>query len=181
MDDLRRQVEELLGEVALLRQQLAERDARIAELEFELKRRGKRFTPKANAKKAAKKSPDRRKKPHRKHSGVFREPPVADENTIDHDVRLECCPHCGCEDLQDTGDFDEHFVEDIPEPKVELHRYRRHLQKCRGCGPGARGGVIWNCRERTSARVPDCWLATAALTWAFRWKRPTTCSGSCSD
>lgn len=146
MDELRRQVEELLARVSELERENAqlrtdndELRARNAELEAELKRRGKKFTPKANAKPAARKSPDHRTKPHRKHPGVFREPPVADENTIDHDVRLECCPHCGCEDLQDTGDFDEHFVEDIPEPKVELHRYRRHVQKCRGCGRACQG------------------------------------------
>ena len=139
MDELRRQVGELFEEVALLRRQLDERDARIAELEAELKRRGKRYRPQANAKKQAKKTPDRRQQPHRKHPGVFREPPVADENTIDHDVRLACCPHCGCEDLEETGRFDDHFVEDIPEPKIELHRYRRHVQTCRGCGRECQG------------------------------------------
>ncbi len=146
MDELRRQVEELLKEVASLHRQLAEREARIvglekriAELEGELKRRGKRYRPKANAKKQAKKTPDRRKKPHRKHPGVFREPPVPDENTIDHDVRLECCPHCGCDDLEETGRWDDHLVEDIPEPKIELHRYRRHVQKCGGCGRECQG------------------------------------------
>ncbi len=139
MDELRRQVSELFQEVASLRRQLDERDARIAELETELKRRGKKYTPKANAKIQAKKTPDRRKPPHRKHPGVFRKPPVPDENTVDHDVRLECCPHCGCEDLEETGRFDDHLVEDIPEPKVELHRYRRHVQKCQGCGRECQG------------------------------------------
>ena len=139
MDELRRHVDDLFEEVALLRRQLDERDARIAELEAELKRRGKRYTPKANAPKSSRKKTDRRKRPHRKHPGVFRTPPVPDENTIDHDVRLACCPHCGCDDLEDTGRFDDHFVEDIPEPKTELHRYRRHVQKCRGCGHACQG------------------------------------------
>lgn len=139
MDDLRRQIEALHEEIASLRRQLAERDARIAELEAELSRRGKKYRPKANAKKRPKKTPDRRKKPHRQHAGVFREPPVPDENTIPHDVRLDACPHCGCQDLQETGRFDDHLVEDIPEPKVELHRYRRHVQKCRGCGRECQG------------------------------------------
>jgi len=146
MDKLRRQVEKLRSEVAVLRRQLAERDARIAELqtrntelETELKRRGKKFTPRANAKKSPKKTPDRRKKPHRKHPGTFREPPTPDENTVHHDVRLDCCPHCGCEDLLETGRFDDHLVEDIPEPKVELHRYRRHVQACRDCGRECQG------------------------------------------
>jgi hypothetical protein len=146
MDELRRQVEELLARVAELERDNAELrkrgdelQARNAELEAELKRRGKKYTPKANAKKRSKKTPDRRKPPHRKHPGVFREPPTPDENTIDHDVRLECRPHCGCEDLEETGRFDDHLVEDVPEPKVELHRYRRHVQKCRGCGRECQG------------------------------------------
>jgi len=139
MDELRRQVEELLARVTELERENAELLARNAELEAELKRRGKKYTPKANTKKRSKKTPDRRKPPHRKHPGVFREPPTPDENTIDHDVRLECCPHCGCQDLEETGRFDDHLVEDIPEPKTELHRYRRHVQKCRGCGRACQG------------------------------------------
>ena len=139
MDELRRQVEELMKDVALLRRQLDERDARIAELEAELKRRGKTYRPKANAEKQTKKTLDRRKQPHRKHPSVFREPPVVDENTIDHDVRLECCPHCGRDDLEETGRFDDHLVEDIPKPKIELHRYRRHVQKCHDCGRECQG------------------------------------------
>ena len=139
MDDLRRQVEELLARVAELERENAELRTRNAQLEAELKRRGKKYTPKANAKKPAKKTPDRRKPPHRKHPGVFREPPVADEKTIHHDVRLECCPHCGCEDLEESGRFDDHLVEDIPEPTVELHRYRRHVQACRDCGRECQG------------------------------------------
>ena len=139
MDDLRQQVEELLTRVAELEQENAELRTSNAELEVELKRRRKKYQPKANAKQRAKKTPDRRKQPHRKHSGVCREPPVADENTIDHDVRLECCPHCGCDNLEETGRFDDHLVEDIPEPKIELHRYRRHVQKCRGCGRECQG------------------------------------------
>ena len=139
MDDLRRQVEELLARVAELEDENADIRMRNAELEAELKRRGKRYRPKANAKKQAKKTPDLRKQPHRQHGGVFREPPVPDENTIHHDVRLDSCPHCGCEDLEETGRFDEHLVEDLPEPKVELHRYRRHVQKCRGCGRECQG------------------------------------------
>lgn len=146
MDDLRRQVDELLARVAELERENAElraRNAKLeernAELEGELKRRSKRYRPKPNAKRLAKKRPDRRKQPHRKHPGVFRKPPVADENTIYHDVRLECCPHCGGNELEDTGRFDDHLVEDIPEPKIEVHRYRRHVQTCRGCGRESQG------------------------------------------
>ena len=139
MDDLRRQIEQLRAEIASLRRQLAERDARIAELEAELKRRGKRYRPKANAPKRPKKTPDRRTQSHRQHGGVFREPPEPDENTIHHDVRPEFCPHCGSDDLQETGRYEDHLVEDLPEPKVELHRYRRHIQKCSRCGRECQG------------------------------------------
>jgi len=139
MDDLRRQVEELLARVSELERENAELRTRNAELEAERKRWGKKYTPKANAKNRAKKTPDLRKPPHRKHPGVFRKPAVADEKTIHHDVRLECCPHCGCEDLEETGRFDDHLVEDIPEPTVERHRYRRHVQKCRDCGRTCQG------------------------------------------
>ena len=146
MDDLRRQVDELLTRVADLERQNAELrarnvelQARNAELEAELKRRSKKYTPKANVKKRATKTPDRRKRPHREHPGFFRKPPVPDKNTISHDVRPECCPHCGCKDLEDTGRFDDHLVEDIPEPKVELHRYRRHVQQCADCGRECQG------------------------------------------
>jgi hypothetical protein len=139
MEELRRQVDDLLARVAELEQENAELRARNTELEAELKRRGKRYRPKANVTKCAKKSPDRRKRPHRKHPGVFREPPLPDENTIHHDVRLDRCPHCGCQELDETGDFVDHLVEDIPEPKIELHRYRRHVQKCRGCGRTCQG------------------------------------------
>ena len=145
MDDLRRQVEELLArdadlerENAELRVRNSELQARIAKLETELKQRGKKYHPRANAQKQTKKTPDLRKTPHRKHPGSFREPPVPDENTLHHDVRLDCCPHCG-DDLEDTGRFEDHLVEEIPEPKVELHRYPRQIQKCRGCGRECQG------------------------------------------
>ncbi len=146
MEELRRQIEELVARVTELEEQNAqlrarnlELETRNAHLEAELKRRGKKYTPKANAQKSPRNKTDRRKRPHRKHPGVFRTPPVPDENTIHHDVRTDCCPHCGCEDLQETGRFDDHYVEDIPEPKVELHRYRRHQQQCANCGRTCQG------------------------------------------
>ena len=89
MDDFRLPMEGLHEEIGSLPRQLAERDVRIAELEAERRRRGKKYRPKANAAKRPKKTPDRRKKPHRQHAGVFREPPVSDKNTLHHDVRLE--------------------------------------------------------------------------------------------
>jgi len=139
MDELRRQIEELLARVAALETCNAQLEARNAELERQLQRRGKKYTPKANTKKSGGNKTDRRTKPHRQHPGSFREPPQPDENTIFHDVRLDCCPHCGGADLQDSGRIDEHFVEEIPEPKVELHCYRRHEQECSNCGRTCQG------------------------------------------
>ncbi|MCX7408567.1 MAG: IS66 family transposase zinc-finger binding domain-containing protein [Planctomycetales bacterium] len=51
---------------------------------------------------------------------------------IVHDLRNEVCLDCGGA-LEDTGEFDEHTVEDIPPPRVDVHRYRRHRQRCRCC------------------------------------------------
>lgn len=148
MDDLRRQIEVLIERVGVLERENAELqarnaelEARNAELERQLQRRGKKYTPKANVKKKAgdEKKVDRRTKPHRQHPGSFREPPQPNENTIFHDVRFDCCPHCGDDNLRDSGRIDEHFVEEIPEPKVELHCYRRHEQECQRCGRTCQG------------------------------------------
>ena len=51
MDDLLQRIDELLGRVAELEARNAELEARNAELERQLKRRGKKYTPKPNARK----------------------------------------------------------------------------------------------------------------------------------
>ena len=76
---------------------------------------------------------DRRLKKHRKHPGFFRPEPPPGTTFIEHDVRPKQCPHCGGDDLEPTKDFEDHIVADIPEPKLEWHRYRRHVHRCRGC------------------------------------------------
>jgi Transposase IS66 family/zinc-finger binding domain of transposase IS66 len=82
---------------------------------------------------------DRRRKEHRKHPGTFRpEPPPGTEFT-EHDVRPQQCSHCGATDLEPTGQFEDHFVADIPEPKIEWHRYRRHVYRCRCCEQTCQG------------------------------------------
>jgi hypothetical protein len=43
------------------------------------------------------------------------------------------CPHCGSGQLDVTGRFEDHIVADLPEPKLEWHRYRRYLHRCRHC------------------------------------------------
>lgn len=129
----------LEGTVARLRQQLAERDARIVELEQELARRGKNYRPKSNAVPRKTGKHDRRKRRYRKHPGVFRPQPTPDENTILHEVHLTQCPQCGSADLKGTGHFDDHLVVDIPEPKPELHCYRRHEYHCPHCAQNFQG------------------------------------------
>ncbi len=75
---------------------------------------------------------DGRKVGERKHPGVQRDavPPGPDD--IVHDLKDEACPHCGGS-LDETGEFDEHVVEEIPQPQVEVHRYRRHKRRCACC------------------------------------------------
>lgn len=125
--------DELLRRIEALERLLAERDARIAELEEQLRRRGKIYTPKPNRTRKPKNSPDRRTQEYRAHPGVFRPEPVPDEHTVEHDVHAEHCPHCGGAELTPTGEIEEHLVEDIPTPRVELHCYRRHVYRCARC------------------------------------------------
>ena len=139
MDDLRRQLDAVLARLAVLEAVVVERDARIVELEaqvaeltVELQRRKKGFRPKSNAISRPKKDKDGRTAGERKHPGVQRDavPPGPDD--IVHDLKDEACPHCGGS-LDDTGEYDEHVVEEIPQPQVEVHRYRRHKRRCACC------------------------------------------------
>lgn len=146
MDDLRHQLELVLARVAVLetelgqtRAALAQREARIVELEsqvaeltVELQRRKKGFRPKPRAISRPKQDKDRRTKGERTHPGVVRPPVEPRPDDIIHELRSESCPACGGT-LEDTGEFDEHTVEDIPPPRVEVHRYRRHRQRCSCC------------------------------------------------
>jgi transposase len=141
MDDHKQLVDRLAALerlVAELRQTLAERDARIAELEEELRRRDKNYRPKANTP-PRKKPVDRRRKGQRRHGGFFRAVPLPTEVTHEHDVYAESCPHCQGRNLQATGQYDDHIQVDIPEPKIEVHRFRRHVMHCRDCGGACQG------------------------------------------
>jgi hypothetical protein len=145
MDDAAKRIAEweqraeaLLREVAELRATVAQRDERIDELERELARRDQ--WKRANQKPKRKKKRDLRASAHRRHPGVFRAPPNVDENSVlQHDVRQEICPHCGGQHLSDTGYPDDHLQVDIPEPKVEVHRFRHHEQVCADCGRVSQG------------------------------------------
>ena len=137
-EELLRRIAALEAVVAELRQQLAERDARIAELEEELRRRDKNYRPKPNTP-SQKKAVDRRQKKHRKHGGFFRAVPPPAEVTHEHDVVAERCPHCQGQHLTPTGEHTDHIQVDLPEPKLEVHRYRRHTMQCRDCGRTCQG------------------------------------------
>lgn len=137
MEDQKR-IAELERQLAELRALLAEREARIAELEEQLRRRGKNYRPKPSTPPRGK-TVDRRKKGFRRHGGFFRAPPQPEEVTHHHDVYPECCPHCQGGKLEATGEYDDHFQTDIPEPKVEVHRFRRHVMKCSVCGGTCQG------------------------------------------
>lgn len=152
MDDrqtLLERIEELEALVADLRRQLEGRDARIEQLEAqldelkaELRRRGKKYRPKANTPAKAKPRSDRRTQKHRQHPGSRREidfSKVPEEDIIHHDVEPEACPFCGGRELERTGEFEDHYQEDIPEPKVEVHRYRRHVCRCKRCHTSSQG------------------------------------------
>ncbi len=133
---LQERIKELERENARLRQQLDEMRARVEELEKELRRRGKNYRPKPNTKRKANNRCDRRTREHRNHPGSFRETDfskIPEEQIIHHDVRPDRCPHCGGRNLEPTGEFEDHYQEDIPEPKIEVHRYRRHVCRCQQC------------------------------------------------
>jgi transposase len=123
----------LKDRIAELEAENAELRRRLAQLEHELqtiRQRGKRSHPRSQPKDARN---DRRRKKHRKHPGSFRPEPPPGTVFIEHDVHPQQCSHCGSADLEPTGQFEDHIVADIPEPKIEWHRYRRHVHRCRDC------------------------------------------------
>jgi transposase len=128
MDDPRDQrIAELEAENAELRRRIAQLEHQIQQF---LQRR-KRAKSKRELRQGT--PADRRRKEHRKHPGVFRAEPPPETTFLEHDVHPEQCTHCGSADLEATGASDDHIVADIPEPKLEWHRYRRHIYRCRGC------------------------------------------------
>lgn len=134
MDDPREQrIAELEAENAELRK-------RIAQLEHQLQTFSQRRKRTKSQRKPRQGTPDdQRRREHRKHPGVFRPEPPPDTQFIEHDVHPQQCQHCGSHDLEATGTFDDHIVADIPEPKLEWHRYRRHVHRCRACERTSQG------------------------------------------
>jgi transposase len=107
---------------------------RLAQVEHPLqtiRQRGKR--PSHRRDEAHRPRTDRRCQEHRQHPGCFRPEPPPGTLFIEHDVRPPQCSDCGACDLEATGQFADHFVADLPEPKLEWHRYRRYIGRCRCC------------------------------------------------
>jgi hypothetical protein len=128
MDDPRDQ------RIADLEAENAELRRRLAELEHQLQaflQRRKRPKGSGNLRQGT--PADRRRKAHRKHPGTFRPEPPPETTFIEHDVHPQQCTHCGSDNLEPTREFEDHVVADIPEPKLEWHRYRRHIYRCRAC------------------------------------------------
>jgi transposase len=137
----------ILAVVRSLEQRVAELEAenadlrcRLAQVEHDLqniRQRGKR-TPNRRHDPEAPPS-DRRRKEHRQHPGFFRPEPPPGTVFIEHEVRPDQCSHCGATDLEPTGPFDDHLVADIPEPRLQWHRYRRYVYRCRCCQRACQG------------------------------------------
>src|SRR5262245_8254680 len=122
---LERRIAELEAENADLRR-------RLAQLEHDLqiiRQRGQRTPNRRHDSQAV--PTDRRRKDHRRHPGSFRPEPPPGTVFIDHDVHPKECSHCGASDLEPTGQFQDHFMADLPEPKIQWHRYRRYVYRCR--------------------------------------------------
>jgi hypothetical protein len=133
--------------LAELEAENAELRNRIAQLEHQLQQflqRRKKHTPKKPPRQGT--PNDRRRTDHRQHPGSTRPEPPPHLPLIEHDVRPTACHHCGGHDLEPTGEFHDHVVVDIPEPKLENHRFRRHIARCKGCQKTTqgRGELEWS-------------------------------------
>lgn len=132
MDDRDRRIAELEAENAELRRRLELLEQQLQAI----RQRGKKTRAAADPKR---KSRDRRRQEHRKHPGSFRPEPPPGTQFIEHEVHPQQCTHCGGDDLKATGKFEDHFVADIPEPKIDWHRFRRHIYLCRACQKTCQG------------------------------------------
>jgi Transposase IS66 family/zinc-finger binding domain of transposase IS66 len=131
--DLKAAYADLKAENATLRQQLAQLEHELQKIRQRRKRTGAAGTDPKSARR------DRRRKKNRKHPGSVRPEPPPGTVFIEHDVYPQQCSHCGGRDLEATGHSEDHIVADIPEPKLEWHRYRRHVCRCRACAQTCQG------------------------------------------
>ena len=124
---LEQRITDLETENADLRRQLAQVEHQLQNI----RRRGRRTSHRCDEPHGPR--TDRRRQEHRRHPGSFRPQPPPGTVFIEHDVRPQQCSHCGARDLEATGRFEDHVVADLPEPRLEWHRYRRHIYRCRSC------------------------------------------------
>jgi hypothetical protein len=122
---LERPISDLEAENADLRRRLAQVEHQLQNI----RQRDKRASPRRDEPQSPR--TDRRRQEHRRHPGSFRPEPPPDTLFIEHDVRPQQCSHCGAHDLESTGRFEDHIMGDLPEPKLEWHRYRRYIYRCR--------------------------------------------------
>ena len=131
--DLEQRITDLEAENADLRRRLAQIEHQLQNIRRRRQRPSQRRDPAQGPR------TDRRRKEHRRHPGSFRPEPPPGTVFIEHDVRPQQCAHCGAHDLEATGQFEDHLVADLPEPKLEWHRYRRHIYRCRSCQQTSQG------------------------------------------
>jgi transposase len=132
--------QQLLDRIAELEAENADLRRRLAQLEHQLQKVLQR--PKRTRGRGQKKDPataDRRRQQHRQHPGAFRPEPPPGTAFLEHDVHPQQCPHCGSDQLEPTGHYEDHVVADLPQPKVEWHRYRRHEHRCCRCQRSCQG------------------------------------------
>jgi hypothetical protein len=147
MGQLEAQIIRVMDELQQLRERNTELEAenaelrrRLAQLEHELQKiRQRRKRTKADRTDPQTARTDRRRKKYRQHPGFLRPEPPPDTVFIEHDVFAEQCSHCGGRDLEATDQYEDHIVADIPEPKIEWHRYRRYFCRCRHCQQTCQG------------------------------------------
>ena len=126
LEQLRQRVTELETENAELRRELTQVQQQLQQIV----RRKRPRQPPGQPKGAAS---DRRRKQHRQHPGCFRPPPPDEQVSEHHDCTVAACPHCGSSALTPTGHFEDQLVEDLPPPRLEVQRFRRHQFRCQGC------------------------------------------------
>jgi transposase len=133
LQQLRERNAELEAENAALRRRLEQLEHELQNIRQRRKRTGaERTDPKSS-------HSDRRRKKHRKHPGSLRPEPPLGTVFLEHDVYPQQCPQCGGHDLEPTDQYQDHIVADIPEPKLEWHRYRRYVCRCRDCQQTCQG------------------------------------------
>jgi transposase len=147
-EPLRRENEALQQEMERLQQEMErlrkenqaqkEANARLRASVEAAQRAGKRQAapfskgpPKANPKQNGRKPGE--------HYGVKAQRPVPAHVDERYEAPIgPCCPHCGSDDLEETGVVDQ-YEEDIPPVNPRVRRFGVHVGRCRRCGRRMQG------------------------------------------